>query len=117
VTLKQKILVVEDDEDLRGLVRHILTNAGYDVIEAGDGLAALQAIESVPVRLVLLDIGLPFIDGFDVYAELRQRKPDMPILVLTGRAPEELTSIRPERIIRKPVRPLTLLAAVRMCLT
>jgi len=58
---RRKILIVEDDEDLRTLFRVTLTLAGYDVQEAGDGLEALRQIDHSPPDLVVLELMLPFV--------------------------------------------------------
>jgi DNA-binding response OmpR family regulator len=82
------ILVVEDDDANRRLLRAFLEREGFEVREAADGPAALQAVASEEIDLVVLDLGLPGIDGLDVLASIRRRG-DIPVLVLTGRVEEQ----------------------------
>ena len=84
----RKILVAEDNPVGRELVREILEAEGYDVIEACDGREALEKILSTEPDLVLLDIQMPELDGFEVLRELRQhpRLLRRPIVALTAYA-------------------------------
>ncbi len=68
----KKILVVEDDQPSRELIREILETRGYSVIEACDGGEALQKIQELAPNLVLLDLQIPVMDGFAVLSQLRQ---------------------------------------------
>ncbi|HYV96166.1 MAG TPA: response regulator, partial [Gemmatimonadaceae bacterium] len=80
------VLVVDDDVVARTMVVALLRAAGLDVLEAGDGTTALKlAVERRP-NLILLDLGLPGMDGFDVCARIRARDEigETPILVMTG---------------------------------
>ncbi len=78
------LLIVDDHEGLRSFARTLLGAEGFDVIgEAADGEAALAAVEALHPDVVLLDIGLPDIDGFEVARRLAQA-PDTPSLVLTS---------------------------------
>lgn len=80
------VLIVEDSPDVRLILSDLLTASGYDVAEAADGPAALQLASSRPVDLVLLDVMLPGMDGFQVCLSLRQRGFDGGILMLTALA-------------------------------
>jgi two-component system, OmpR family, phosphate regulon response regulator PhoB len=82
-----RILVVDDDTVVRRLVRDGLEREGFDVTEAGDGTAALAAVESARPDLVILDVNLPVVGGFDVLARLRERSP-LPVILLSGRGTE-----------------------------
>src|SRR5262245_46186642 len=82
-----KILVVDDEEDVRTSVRLILTKAGYDVIEADDGDTAIsQLIVDDPFKfgLIICDIQMPKVNGMEAIAYFRQEFPSTPVLVLTG---------------------------------
>lgn len=81
------ILVVDDDGDIRDVVRIALVQAGYHVEEAADGRAALTTIERLKPDLVVLDIGLPEIDGLEVCRTVRVSS-DVPILFLTAQGDE-----------------------------
>src|SRR6185503_16185639 len=84
--LRKQILVVEDDPRLVTLLTRLLGEAGYEVISAGSGSDALARITEQPPALVILDLRLPDIDGFEVCRKVRQTfKPwTLPILMLTG---------------------------------
>lgn len=82
-----KILIVEDDTVLRETLAYRLTQAGYAVAAAGDGESALEVADQEDPDLVLLDIMLPGIDGFEVCRVLR-RTTTVPILMLTARTEE-----------------------------
>lgn len=88
--MKQKILVVDDEPDALELIEFNLKQAGYDVVTAADGAAALKKARAAQPDLVILDIMLPEIDGFEV-CKLLRRDPAtaaIPILMLTARAAE-----------------------------
>jgi len=115
-----KILVVDDDLDLRGLTAYALRQGGYFVVEAGDGAAALAAFANESPDLVLLDVNLPGgMSGFDVLKKLRE-KSDVRVLMLTVRASEEDEVIGldlgADDYLAKPYSPKTLLARVRALL-
>jgi DNA-binding response OmpR family regulator len=80
---KSKILIVEDDPELRGTVAFYLEEQGFDVVEAGDG-REMQAHLAEGVSLVLLDVNLPGEDGFTLARELRSRS-NVGIIMITGR--------------------------------
>lgn len=82
------ILVVEDDEAIRRGLRDALSFAGYDVREAPDGKAGLDAAVGGEVDLVLLDILMPRMGGLEVLAQLRRAKPSLPVIMLTARGEE-----------------------------
>jgi two-component system response regulator MtrA len=84
-TARGRILLVEDDRSLREVVRISLTREGYQVLEAGDGRRALELFSLQQPDLVLLDVMLPLLDGFEVCREIR-RSSLIPIIMLTARA-------------------------------
>ena len=114
---RQTILVVEDDEDLRRLFRTALILAGYDVVEAGDGLEALLRIDQAPPDLVLLDIVLPRLSGIAVQQEIAAQAVtrQIPIVVITGSAIEP-EGMQVACFLRKPVSPEQVVDVVRQCL-
>ncbi|HEY5198379.1 MAG TPA: response regulator transcription factor [Solirubrobacteraceae bacterium] len=79
-----RILVVEDDQDIADVLQRSLRMEGYEVRTAGDGLAALDEAHGFLPDVVILDLGLPRLDGIEVARELR-RDDDVPILILTAR--------------------------------
>src|SRR2546423_601432 len=83
------IVVVEDEPAIRRGVTDALRVVGYQVTEAADGDAGLEAALRRDVGLVLLDLLLPRRDGLDVLAELRKARPGLPVVVLTARGSED----------------------------
>jgi CheY-like chemotaxis protein len=114
---RQTILIVEDDEDLRRLFRTALSMAGYDVVEAGDGLEALQRVDSAPPDLIILDLVLPRMSGLVVREEIAAQAltRDIPVVVITGAAIEP-AGMEVACFLRKPVEPDRMVEAVRNCL-
>src|SRR5215210_2175417 len=87
------ILVVDDDDDSRSMVRTILENNSFRVEEAHNGRVAIEKLQVVRPTLVLLDINMPEMNGYDVVVEMKQ-KPEtqnLPIIMLTAKSePEDL---------------------------
>ncbi|HEY2767862.1 MAG TPA: response regulator transcription factor [Solirubrobacteraceae bacterium] len=79
-----RILVIEDDEDIAQALQRSLRMEGYEVRTAGDGAEGLEQASAFAPDLVILDLGLPKVDGIDVARTLRERD-DLPILILTAR--------------------------------
>ena len=113
------ILVVEDELRIAGLVRDYLEHAGFDVVVATDGDAALSSARGSRPDLVVLDLGLPGRDGLDVTRELR-RSSNVPIVMLTARGDEADRIVGLELgaddYIVKPFSPKELVARVRAVL-
>ncbi len=86
-----KVLLADDNADMRDYVRRILEEAGYDVIAAADGAAALALARSEQPELVLSDVMMPNLDGFALLATLRSEPQtrEMPVILLSARAGEE----------------------------
>lgn len=80
------ILVVDDDSLVRGAIARAVTELGYLVVEAGDGAAALAAIETGGVTLVILDYVMPDMDGAEVARAIAELDPDLPLVFSTGHA-------------------------------
>ena len=117
--MTKRILVVEDQEDNRQILRDLLSNAGYDMIEAEDGLQALaQAVKHRP-DLILMDIQLPVLDGYEVTRRLKAN-PELkaiPIIVVTSYAlsgdEEKARAAGCDAYVAKPFSPRALLAKMR----
>jgi len=113
------ILVVEDEAAIARLLRDYLEQAGFAVLVAGDGDAALQSARAAKPDLVVLDLGLPKRDGLDVTRELR-RTSDTPIIVVTARGEETDRIVGLELgaddYVVKPFSPKELVARVRAVL-
>ena len=110
------VLVVEDELRIARLVRDYLEHAGFQVLVAGDGDAAVSSVRGSRPDLVVLDLGLPRRDGLDVIRELR-RTTNVPIVVLTARAEEADRIVGLELgaddYVTKPFSPKELVARVR----
>lgn len=87
-SLPVRVLVVDDEPAIRRFVRTSLTAEDYRVTEAEDGQAALESLRREPPDVLVLDLGLPNIDGFDVIRQIRESGSAMPIIVLSSRADE-----------------------------
>lgn len=113
------ILVVDDEPKIVQLARDYLEHAGFAVVTAGDGRAALDAIASAPPDLVVLDLGLPEVDGLEVTRRIR-REGEIPIVMLTARDDElEVLlglELGADDYITKPFSPRELVARVRAVL-
>lgn len=114
-----KILVVDDDLELLGLVSYALRQAGYLVVEAADGAAALAAFEREEPSLVVLDVNLPKLSGLEVCRKIREAS-KVPVMMLTVRSAEEdqvqALDLGADDYLTKPFSPRTLLARVRALL-
>jgi two-component system OmpR family response regulator len=108
-------LVIEDDQDIRELVRTVLTQAGFEVTVAGSGAEGVLAAKTLMPDVITLDLGLPDIDGFEVSRQIREFS-DAYIVMLTARADELDTLIGLESgaddYLTKPFRPRELRARV-----
>jgi len=101
-----RVLVVDDDRSVSGLVAEILTNRGYTVDVASDGHAALKLVAEHPYNLAVLDYQMPDMDGVEVFRRAREQQPDLLGIFLTAYA--NLNTVFPaidagiERVLAKP---------------
>ena len=111
-----KVLVVEDDLALSDVVSFTLRRAGYEVMTAHDGLAAVEAFEQVPPDLILPDLNLPRLDGLGVCRKVRAVS-DVPIIILSVRAGDEAVvrglEMGADDYMVKPFSPTQLVARIR----
>ncbi|HEY8304736.1 MAG TPA: response regulator transcription factor [Solirubrobacteraceae bacterium] len=84
---RSRVLVVDDDELTRGVVREVLERAGHDVREAGDGRAGLRDLYAATPDLVILDVEMPELDGWTTLERIRELS-EVPVLMLTAREAE-----------------------------
>lgn len=116
------VLVADDDEDIRELVKFRLERSGYRVVEARDGAEALeQAIAKAPA-LAILDVMMPVLDGYEVTRRIREdpRTARLPVILLTARAQEADVArgfdVGADDYLRKPFSPQELGARVQAIL-
>jgi DNA-binding response OmpR family regulator len=113
-------LVAEDDLEIAGPLVRTLQSVGYSVALVGDGLSALEKAKTTKPDIIILDLGLPNMDGLDVCRNLRAQKFEMPILILTARTSElDLVvglDAGADDYIMKPFRSSELLARLRALL-
>src|ERR1700729_4531599 len=111
-----KMLIADDDRDLRELIGFTLTQAGYLVLKTGDGPSALQTFENESPDLVVLDINMPGASGFQVCEAIRKRS-RVPVIMLTVRGEEEdlvrALELGADDYLTKPFSPRTLLARIK----
>lgn len=116
---RHRILVVDDENSIRDLVRSYLTAEGFEVSEAGDGLAAVDAVRRAKPDLVILDVRLPGQDGIDALREIRTFS-DVHVIMLTARADETDKliglSVGADDYMTKPFSPRELVARVKAVL-
>jgi DNA-binding response OmpR family regulator len=117
--IKPKILVVDDEPRIRDLLRVVLESRDYDVVEAEDGVSALQQESDASPNLVVLDVMMPRMDGFTCCKELRKQT-DCPIMMLTakGEVYDQVQGLEAgaDDYVIKPFTPMVLVARVEALL-
>jgi DNA-binding response OmpR family regulator len=117
--MNPRILSVEDEPDIALAIETILRRAGYDVTSAADGAAALRAFQDERPDAILLDVGLPGLDGWEVLSRIRDTS-DVPVLMLTAQSglSETVRGLQSgaDDYLTKPFGNAVLLARVRALL-
>lgn len=115
-TMQKTILIVEDEDILREIVKDYLLSEGYEVLEAADGKEALALFEEHEIHLIILDIMLPELDGWSICRRVRKLS-NVPIIMLTARVDEDDTllgfELGADDYVTKPYSPPILLARVK----
>lgn len=116
------ILIADDNDDLRGMWRQLLESNGYSVLEAADGREAAERAVSERPALVIMDLGMPGMDGLSAVAEIRRHAPSPEAEILIVSAYDRL-EFRTEAVaagcggfMTKPVEPTALLKIIRLLL-
>ena len=117
--MSKRILVVEDQEDLRGMLRDLLTGSDYEVIEATDGVAGIAMAKSERPDLILMDIQMPVIDGYEATRQIRADPAidGIPIIAVSSFAmkgdEQKARSAGCDHYVTKPYSPMQLLKVIR----
>ena len=119
-----KVLVIDDDADLRRAICRGLRQAGHEPIEAGDGRAGLEAARREPVRLVITDIVMPDQDGIETIMELKGLDPSPAIIAMSGMSGgggftplDDASLLGADAVFRKPFELTELVATAEKLLT
>jgi len=119
--MSPRILIVDDEVNIRKMVGALLQSEGYDVVDAGSGPAGLTALEKSSPDAILLDLMMPpGPDGLATLAELKQRAPDVPVVMMSGKATladaVRATKLGAFQFLEKPLTPEGILVALRSAL-
>jgi two-component system cell cycle response regulator CpdR len=116
----QRILLAEDDEDMRRFLVKALAKAGYDVVSFGNGLEAYERLKEEPFTLLLTDIVMPEMDGIELARRASELDPDIKIMFITGFAAVALNSDsaapKNAKVLSKPVHLRELVSEVQKML-
>jgi UDP-3-O-acyl N-acetylglucosamine deacetylase len=116
----ETILVVDDEEKIRTTLRGVLMDEGFAVAEAADGRHALDLIGQTRPRLVIVDVWMPELDGVELVAAIRERAPDLPIIVISGHGLVEtamrVTELGAAQFLEKPFTLESLLDSIARAL-
>jgi DNA-binding response OmpR family regulator len=112
-----KLLLVEDEHVLRGLIAQFLRGEGYEIVEAADGAEGVEFFAARgPFDLVLLDLNLPFLSGVDVCRSIKASQPRQPVIICSAAILDshitDLRALGVERFLTKPYHPLDLLELI-----
>jgi CheY-like chemotaxis protein len=116
------VLLVEDEEQLRRVMKDLLQREGYRVVEARDGIQALDEVDRSAPDVIILDLNLPGLDGYGVLAQLRSRPTtrDIPVMVLTAKGDEDnevrVFDLGADDFVTKPFRARSLTARIEAVL-
>ena len=122
LSMEESILVVDDEDRMRKLIKDFLTNKGYHILEAEDGEKALEVYQQnqSKIMLILLDVMMPKLDGWSVLRQIRQSNKEVPIIMLTARGEEQDElfgfELGVDEYISKPFSPKILVARVEAIL-
>jgi two-component system, cell cycle response regulator DivK len=115
--MSRRILVVEDQEDNRRILRDLLTSAGYEIIQAENGEEALAAAARERPDLILMDIQLPLLDGYEATRRIKTDPRAIPVIVVTSYAlsgdENKARAAGCDAYVTKPFSPRALLAKIR----
>ncbi|MGC3959720.1 MAG: response regulator [Verrucomicrobiota bacterium] len=110
-----KVLVVDDDRSVRESVSKVLRAEGYQAVTAADGPAALQQFDAHDIDLLVLDLGLPIKNGWDVFEQITAENPFVPVIIITGQVEQYDVAVAAGAgaLMEKPLDALQLLHTIR----
>src|SRR5262245_10100543 len=115
--MSKKILVVEDQEDNRRIVRDLLNSVGFEMIEAMTGEEGVKAAQMHRPDLILMDIQMPVMDGYEATRRIKEKMAHVPIIVITSYAlsgdADKAMAAGADAYVSKPFSPRDLLATIR----
>ncbi len=115
---KKKILIIDDDMDFREMARVVLESAGFEVLEAADGLTGLEMVKNEKINFILLDVMMEEVDsGVKVADEIAKLKVDIPVVILSSfadaaRQTFDVTAVPVKEYLQKPLKSAELLEVV-----
>jgi len=114
----KKILIIEDDKIIKGIIEFLLKKEGYTTEFAFDGLAGLEKITTFSPDLIITDVMLPYKSGLEVIAHSKSSFPDIPIIVISSLGKENSTVVEAFKlgandILAKPFNPMDLTSKIR----
>lgn len=115
---QRSVLVVDDEETIRTVLKRILDREGYSVIEASNGQEALDQMGKTPAQFVISDIQMPVLDGLELLVQLKDKYPETKVLMITGYgteySPEMAISSGADYFITKPFRSTDIALTLRL---
>lgn len=113
---QEKILIVDDEKEIRDLIEIYLKNEGYSTLTAKTGLEAMQMVEEYDIQLIILDVMMPVVNGIDACIKIREQH-NLPIIMLSAKV-EDIDkilglSVGADDYLTKPFNPLELIARVK----
>ncbi len=116
----ETVLIVDDDAAITGLLRDLLEHYGYSILAAGDGVEALELLEThrESIRIVISDVIMPRMNGRELVENIRKRLPELPIIMSSGYADDIVDRAAFDELkvvfLQKPLKPLDVLTAIRI---
>ncbi len=117
---KSRILIIEDDSEVRELLRTILSRAGYEISVASDGIQGIHAFRTDPTDLIITDLVMPGKEGLETIVDLKREFPDLKIIAISGGGQDgQNTYLNAAKLcgatmtFRKPFKNVDILAAVK----
>jgi CheY-like chemotaxis protein len=113
-----RILIIDDDDLLRGVLAQALIHGGHEVVQAADGQQGVELSRVNAVDLVITDLIMPVQEGVETIVTLRREKPNLPVIAMSGGLPhsqlylEIAGKVGARRVLAKPFKPAELLSAV-----